>query len=191
MKKVLNLIISFSMVFVFFTLNTPKTEASGSNKQLVLVDTGVVKDYTLSISVDPNDPDLKNTIYAVGEHQYKVENLKLVEVPNSSLTLSSNKNVENITPLATDPQYVTLKNGQLVERMKSVYAGTTVYSGSSGPAELRRMRIRKYDLTILSEITSDAPSIGCQKTVSTTDKYRFDITNYSASTQTWYWEITF
>lgn len=181
------------MVFVFFTFNTLKTEASASdsNNQLVPVDTSIVTDYKVSISVDPNDPDLENTIYTIGEQQYKVEDFKLVDVSNPSLTLTSNNNVESITPMSTDSQYVTLSNGQTIEKQKYVYSGTTAYTGSTGPAELRRLQITTLGRTVLNEITSDAPSIGCQKTISGTGYYLFRITNFSAATQTWQWEITF
>lgn len=191
MKKALYLIISFSMVFVFFTFNTLKTEASDLNNQLVSVDTSIVTEYKLSISVNPNDPDLENTIYTIGEQQYKVEDLKLVEISNPSLTLTFNNNVASITPLSTDSQNVTLSNGQTIEKQKYVYNGTTAYTGSTGPSELRRLQITTLGRTVLNEITSDAPSIGCQKTISGTGYYLFRITNFSAATQTWKWEITF
>ncbi len=179
------------MVFVFFTFNTLKTEASDLNNQLVSVDTSIVTEYKLSISVNPNDPDLENTIYTIGEQQYKVEDLKLVEISNPSLTLTFNNNVASITPLSTDSQNVTLSNGQTIEKQKYVYNGTTAYTGSTGPSELRRLQITTLGRTVLNEITSDAPSIGCQKTISGTGYYLFRITNFSAATQTWKWEITF
>lgn len=186
---------------IFFGLlsftNTSRAEAA-SNNDLVSIDTSIVPDsYELEVSVNKNDLNKEDMIIFVDDHNYKIVNGKLVEVFAPSLMpFSTNRQSRTLTnsvvPYATDSQNVTLANGASSTKLKYAASGTTVSTGSTGPAELREHKIID-DVTgqTLSSIRSSAASIGCQKTVSWTGYYRISIQNLSATTQTWNWTITF
>lgn len=171
------------MISLTFT-NISVAEASGSTNtsdDLVAIDTSVVPDsYELEVLVHKDELDKEDMTIFVNGHTYKIIDRKLVE--DFTPTFST---------YATDSESVTLGNGYYTSRKKYAASGTTVHTGSTGPAELREHTIEDSNRNVLSSIKSKVASIGCQKTVTSYDYYYFTIVNLSATTQTWNWTITF
>ncbi|USK32155.1 hypothetical protein LIT25_16235 [Bacillus sp. F19] len=175
---------SITILFISLACPTISAEASKSTNtlddDLISIDTSIVPDsYELDVLVNKNDPKKEDIIIFVDDHVYKIVKGKLVETSPIFM------------PYATDSKSVTLDNGSYTSWSKYASQGTTVHTGSTGPAELREHKIMNSSNTILSSIKGSAASIGCQKTVTSTGTYKFTIVNLSAATQTWNWTITF
>lgn len=155
-------------------------ESSNISNELISIDTSIVESNHLEVYVNENDPNKEDLIIFLEDQTYTIEDGKLVEIFTPI-----------IVPYATDAQDVTLHNGERKGKLKYAAKGTTVHTGSIGPTELREHKIEDRYGNILNSILSDVRSIGIQKTVTATDTYYFYIQNYSATTQTWNWTITF
>lgn len=187
MKNRIYYLVTFTILLISLNFtNTSVANASESfniSDDLVVIDTSIVPDsYRLEVLVDKNELNKEDMLIHVNEHTYKIVDEKLVEVFNSTPSFST---------YAILRETVIVYNGFTHERHLYAAAGTTVHTGSSGPAERREHTIKDHTGKVLSSILSNVATIGCQKTVPNTGKYIFTITNYSATTQTWDWTTTF
>jgi len=125
---------------------------------------------------------LENILVFFNDQYYSVKENKLVKESNLPI----------IKPFAVSSHKFTLANGQTGTVKKTLYKGTSASWTSYGPKERRRMAIvDDVNGATLGSLTSNSYGVGVTASAKWTGAHRFQITNYSATKQTWNCEIIF
>ncbi|MFJ8459371.1 hypothetical protein ACIQ57_09590 [Lysinibacillus xylanilyticus] len=182
-------VLTFMGVICFsFLLIDNKTSAESRtivqneiSSNLIKIDTQGID---AEIYADPTEMD--NLFYIFDGDTYIIEDNKLVKDINGV-------NSAKFSVFATDSYKAKLKNGETNQTVKRVLNGTTTFFNTSGPAELRKLDIRRggKEGVIVATLTRDTAGVGTGHTAQSTNFYSFDVTNFSATTQTWKCSITF
>lgn len=156
-------------------------EQKEDNSHLIKIDTQGIN---AEIYVDPTQVD--NLFYVIDGETYIIKDNKLVKD-------TKNTAFGDIGVFATDTYSVTLNNGETYQQVKKVVSGTTTHFKTYGAPELRQVDIRQGGKNghIVATYKGNTHGVTTGYTAKETAFYSFDVTNYSATKQTWECSITF